>query len=935
MGVVAEAAVGSVIRKLGDLLTGEYKLFKEAKDSIMFLKAELESMHGFLKKMSDIGEEPNEQTKCWVDEVRELSYDIEDNIYDFLLHFEHESNNIPQHGFRGFIDKCINLLRNFGSHFLLGHHHETIKEFQGLKRRVVEASERRTRYKLDDAILKPNTAIDLRLLALYAQTAGLVGIEGPREELIRLLMDKKSVSAGQMKVLSIVGFGGLGKTTLANQVYRQLENQFETRAFISVSQKPNIGKILRRILSQVGYVAREDTNMEIWYEDDLIRTLHEFLKNKRYFVVIDDIWDESTWNIIKCALPENMKGSGVITTTRIDTVARVCCSNQCEYVYRMNSLSNQESRRLFFKRVFGSEDDCPPFLEEVSVKILKRCGGLPLAIITVSSLLASQRNKLKDQWEHVLNSLGSSLEVHPTLEGMRQILSLSYKNLPHYLKTCMLYMGIYPEDFTIEKNDLVRQWVAQGFVSKAHGRDPEDVAEGYFNELVNRSIIQPVDTNPNDEVLSCRIHDMMLDLILHKCREENFVTAINELQDMVGLHDRVRQLTLNFDGVNVIDGTVLGAIRFSQVRALARFGTSAYTPDFLKFKHLRVLTLEFPSGNHEPVVFDLTGMCHLFQLRYLKVVAYGKIVLPEKIRGLQQLETLELETSIYYIEVPSDLIHLRRLSHLIVPRGTRLPVGYGNMTSIRTLGQFDLSWNSVNNIRDLGGLTNLRNLEIGYTNCNCSAHVCNISMDALSYALEKLCSPNSSSCCLLQRLRMWCMLPRVPKSTGELHNLHHLELQVIEVEGDVGILARLQSLVYLKLYIFGTPKGVITFGRGFPVLKCFSITCIKMSSLTFETGAMSKLQWLEINFNAHGWVHQGAPPVGIEQLQGLKEVVVSIGCCFAKESDRRAAESALGKTIDVHTGGPIGNIKCKNSFFWFEDFGWRDIKITEDFNFST
>ncbi|KAK1604121.1 hypothetical protein QYE76_027794 [Lolium multiflorum] len=309
MGAVAEAAMGSVIRKLGDLLIGEHKLFNEAKYSIRFLKAELESIHGFLKKMSDMGEEPDEQTKCWVDEVRELSYDIEDNIYDFLLHSEHESNNIPQHGFRGFIDKCINLLRKVSSIFLLGHHHETIKELQGLKRRVVEASERRTRYKLDEAIWKSNTAIDLRLLALYAETAGLVGIEGPREELIQLIMDEKSVSAGQLKVLSIVGFGGLGKTTLVIQVYRQLQTQFEFQAFISVSQKPNIRKILRRILSQVGYVARVDTHMEIWDEDELIRTLQEYLMNKRYFIVIDDIWDEITWNIIRCALPETMKGA--------------------------------------------------------------------------------------------------------------------------------------------------------------------------------------------------------------------------------------------------------------------------------------------------------------------------------------------------------------------------------------------------------------------------------------------------------------------------------------------------------------------------------------------------------------------------------------------------------------------------------------------------
>lgn len=241
---------------------------------------------------------------------------------------------------------------------------------------------------------------------------------------------------------------------------------------------------------------------------------------------------------------------------------------------------------LFFKRIFGSEDACPVFLKEVADKILKRCGGLPLAIITISSLLASQRNKLKEQWEHVLDSLGSNLEVHPTLEGVREILSLSYKNLPHHLKACMPYMGIYPEDYIIRKEDLVRQWVAQGFIRKAHGRDPENVAEGYFDELVNRSIIEPDYINPNDKVLSCRIHDMILDLIIHKCGEENFMIAIDELQATVGLHDKVRRLSLNLDGL--IDGTILGTTRLSQVRVLARFATSTYTPCLLEFKLLRV-----------------------------------------------------------------------------------------------------------------------------------------------------------------------------------------------------------------------------------------------------------------------------------------------------------------------------------------------------------
>lgn len=149
-------------------------------------------------------------------------------------------------------------------------------------------------------------------------------------------------------MLSIVGFGGLGKTTLANEIYRKKDRRFKCRAFVSVSQKPNIGKIMRTILSQAGFVASKDANMEIWEEAELISALRSFLLDKRYFIVIDDIWQDSAWDIIRCALPENKKGCRVITTTRIESVARVCCANHDKYVYKMKPLSNLDSRRLFF-----------------------------------------------------------------------------------------------------------------------------------------------------------------------------------------------------------------------------------------------------------------------------------------------------------------------------------------------------------------------------------------------------------------------------------------------------------------------------------------------------------------------------------------------------------------------------------------------------------
>lgn len=878
---VAEGAIGSLLGKLGDLLAGNHKLLKEAIDDILSLKAELESIRAFLERMSEAEEEPDRQAKCWANEVRDLSYDIEDSVDEFMRPVECESNSKPSGFFMGFIHRSMNLLMTMNSR------HKIAKEFRGLKRRVMEASERRTRYKIDDAVFKPNnTSIDIRLLAFYEDTAGLVGIDGPRDELIKLMVGEEGVSEQEVKVLSIMGFGGLGKTTLANQIYDKLKWQFGCGAFVSVSQKPNIRNIFRRMLSQVGYVAQEGTNMDIWAEDELISALREYLMDKRYFIVVDDVWDETAWNVIRCALPKNCKGSMVITTTRIDTVARACCCNQCDYVYKMKSLSHKDSRKLFFKRVFGSEDACPLYLKEVSAQILKRCAGLPLAIVTISSLLASERTKLKEHWEHIMDSLAPNFEMKPTLEGMRQILNLSYINLPHYLKTCMLYLCIYPEDYIIKKNDLVRQWVAQGFVSKAHGRDPENVAEGYFNELINRSIIQPVDTDHNNEVLSCRLHDMMLDLIIHKCIEENFITATDDIQAMIGLPDKVRRLSLNLEGI--IDGTILETIRLSQVRALARFGTSAYAPPLLKFKHLRVLALEFSSRNHREII-DLTGMSHLFQLRYLKIEADCKIVLPSHIRGLEQLETLELRA--YGFEVPSDVIHLRRLLHLIIPTGTNLPGGIGNMKSLCTLHAFDVGLNSIDNTRDLRDLTNLRDLRL------CFAELESLDdmetrqrLDVLRCSLEKLCNlrylltdskisstyalnPLSASPCLLRRLQRLWVFSRVPNWIGELHNLFDLDLAVQVMENDIRILAQLQSLNHLKLHIEETPEAedkLVIYGTGFPVLEYFRLSSKKISQLTFEAGAMPSLQELEIRLDSQ----YGAKPMGIEHMLNLKKIQV-------------------------------------------------------------
>lgn len=145
----------------------------------------------------------------------------------------------------------------------------------------------------------------------------------------------------------------------------------------------------------------------------------------RYCIIVDDIWDiHPSWEILECAFAKNSCGSRIMITTRILDVARSCSSSCEDLVYHIKPLSCVDSKRLFFKRIFGCEEKCPPNLKGAADEILKRCGGLPLAVIAVSSLLATRPTN--DLWDRVQRSVGFAFGKSSAVDGMRAILSLSY-----------------------------------------------------------------------------------------------------------------------------------------------------------------------------------------------------------------------------------------------------------------------------------------------------------------------------------------------------------------------------------------------------------------------------------------------------------------------------------------------------------------------------
>lgn len=264
-GVSAETGVmTSLLGKLSALLGDEYRLLKRARKEVEFLKRELSTMNALLVTLADT-ERLEPLAKDWRNKVRELSYDIEDCIDLFIYRLG------TGNGKARFMRKTVHRLKTLWAR------HEIASQIQDLKARVEEESKRRERYRLDNVTSKPETMnMDPRLPVLLAEAKGLVAIDGPRDKITKLLMDGQD----ELKVVSIVGCGGLGKTTLAMEVFHKIGGYFQCQAAVTASRTLHLNKLLKDMLYQIDQY--EYRQSEMWDETQLVRQLRHILKGRRY-----------------------------------------------------------------------------------------------------------------------------------------------------------------------------------------------------------------------------------------------------------------------------------------------------------------------------------------------------------------------------------------------------------------------------------------------------------------------------------------------------------------------------------------------------------------------------------------------------------------------------------------------------------------------------
>ncbi|RLN05077.1 Disease resistance protein RPM1 [Panicum miliaceum] len=674
-----------------------------------------------------------------------------------------------------------------------------------------------------------------------------------------------------------------GASVRVPSLRRRQGSQGTSEASAAADRKPAVGD---------GQGIKEEDNVrniDTMDEDKLAAKLKETLKNKRYLIVIDDVWSEAAWDAIQCVLPDNNCGSRIIVTTRIDTVARAC-SHGSDCIYHIKALGAEDSKKLFLSRVFGSTNGaCPREIEDVMQKILRKCGGLPLAIVSIASLLASYKSpESRHMWEVVLKSIGSHMESHPTLEGMRQIVVLSYDHLPHHLKACMMYLSIFPEDFVIVKERLLRRWIAEGLVAEQQGLALMEVAEGYFSELVSRSMIDraaDIVTYYDGREETCRVHDMMLEVMVTKSLEANFVSLIGGQYEGMS-YDRVRRLSIHAGegpsstsmsskktaaGMNVQHVRSLSMFEFEGHHLLSRLG------EFTLLRLLRFLNLR---GTDISVLPPEVGQ--LEHLQTLDVRLTFLKGLPETVTELENLESLQFSNKddywSFHWEAPRGLRKmkaLRKVNNVVVTSNTEVAKEIAELGQLQELTIFVPSGipRDVAEVLDhsLSRLYSLRFLNVEI--------ISNREEENFLHRLESRSPPR-----LLRYPRMCGSLGdrTLTHWVGLLTNLVEFVIAWAYLRGDTlfDVLCKLPNLKKptLERDFYADTEIVARTTQSFPVLtelRMFNNHGIP-AVYRFEEGSMPKLETLAIKF----YVGQQSI-VGIEHLTNLKEVQ------FTGEKDNR------------------------------------------------
>ncbi|KAM0009630.1 putative P-loop containing nucleoside triphosphate hydrolase, leucine-rich repeat domain superfamily [Helianthus debilis subsp. tardiflorus] len=697
---MAEAAAAALVKVIFEKLADEaFKRYARSQNIYSELKQlgiTLTQIQALLNDASH-KETTHESVRLWLNSLQTLAYDIDDVLDDVATEAMHRELTPESEASTSMVRK---LIPTCCTNFSLSH--RLTPKLDSINTQLQQLEKQKSDLGLIVKDEKPKGTSRRNETSLLE--SDVVGREGERERLInKLLQDEPSKQ--NFIVVPIVGMGGVGKTTLARMLYNdtQVKGQFELMAWVCVSDEFDIFKISETIYQSV---AKE--NKQFKDINQLQIALKEKLEGKRFLLVLDDVWNENydDWENLVRPFRSGATGSRVIMTTRKQQLLKKIGFNHLDHLER---LSHEDALSLLALHALDVDNfDSHSTLKPQAEGIVKKCGGLPLALKAIGRLMRVKTEE--EEWNDVLNNeiwnLESADEIVPALR-------LSYHDLSADLKRLFAYCSLFPKDFLYEKEELVLLWVAEGYLNESlANKSPECLGHECFEKLLSRSFFQRA---PSGEPFFV-MHDLMNDLATFVAGEY-FLRFDNQMEMTEEALAKYRHMS--FIREEYVAFQKFGA--FEKARSLRTLlavyvGVDNWWNKFYlsskvlvvllpQLPLLRVLSLSHFNINEVP---DFIGS--LKHLRYLNLSHTNIKELPENVGNLYNLQTLIVSGCKTLTNLPKSFFKLKRLRHFDIrntPLLKKLPLGIGELKSLQTLTRIIIGGNSGFAITELKGLKDL------------------------------------------------------------------------------------------------------------------------------------------------------------------------------------------------------------------------------------
>ena len=754
------AAITGILKvvgnKLAPLIIKEYSCIVGVKKDLQELQDLVEEINCCLGTARDraTGDAP------WLKKLKQVAYDVDDVVDEFQLKAEKHDTD----GDGGSVFRYVHIKTES---FLL--QCKAAKNIKQIKKRFAEIVKQRTDL---TAIFGHDPVSHINKTTVNAQTlpvgdeATILGRDQEMHQIISNLVENNDKN--EIKIVSIVGLGGSGKTTLAKLIFNDgetIEKQFEVRLWVHVSQEFDFEKLIKKLFE--AFADKDPGQPSLPY---MSKRIQEGLTRKKFLIVMDDIWTESQnqWDKIMDHLKAGAPGSGILITTRSKHVAKAVRST---YQFCLPRLSSDDSWQLF-QQSFRMPVKClePGFIE-VGKEIVETCCGLPLAIKVLAGSLGDK--ELIGEWQAMRDNL---LDIEGE-ESVSASLKLSYFHLPSNLKPCFTMCSLFPKGHLINKQQLIDQWIAHDMVSLIPGVDDlEHIGCRYFNSLVQVYFLQ--DVEEHDGKVTCKMHDVIHDLARSILSEE-FSTTLPE--DATNSSKGYRYFCLTESPKRILPKQVFDSARAINVDSV---NDIIFGKALKNAKHLRSVTVRSACTTRA-----FSTILQIENLSYLHISSLKCEKLPDAISRIWRLEALHITHS-GFLELPQSICKLQKLRTLNLSWCIELKTLPDSIGDCHMISSIDLSfcYELTSLPMSINGNENLRVLRL-----------CNTRIERLTSSITTLGN--------LEYLDLSCSsLIELPEGIENLR-----KLKVMNLEGCVklGSMPKgIHQLVHLqKLGLFALGEG--------------------------------------------------------------------------------------------------------------------------------